>query len=139
MMTIRRQIEGRNFTFFCESWSNSRAWGHRAVLMQDGRELQDQKCRYYNRTWECWQYQSICEGAVLSEIERLEKLERIATGQESASPLYADFDRLERMYFAVQGKYCDLCANFEKWLYNQGYFGTVAAMKDTPKVAILIN
>lgn len=39
--------------------------------MQDGRELQDQKCRYYNRTWECWQYQSICEGAVLSEIERL--------------------------------------------------------------------
>jgi len=71
--------------------------------------------------------------------ERLEKLERIATGQETASPLYADFDRLERMYFAVQGKYCDLCANFEKWLYNQGYFGTVAVMKDTPKVAILIN
>ena len=67
--------------------------------------------------------------------ERLEKLERIATG----SPLYADFDRLERMYFAVQGKYCDLCASFEKWLYNQGYFETVAAMKDTPKVAILIN
>lgn len=71
MMTINRQIEGRNFTFFCESWSNSRAWGHRAVLMQGGRELQDQKCRYYNRTWESWQYQSICEAVVYSEIQRL--------------------------------------------------------------------
>lgn len=71
MMTIKRQIEGRDFTFFCESWSNSRAWGHRAVLMQNGCEIQDQKCRYYNRTWESWQYQSVCEYAVLSEIERL--------------------------------------------------------------------
>lgn len=71
MMTIRREIEGRNFTFFCESWSNSRAWGHRAVLMEGGRVLQDQKCTYYNRTWESWQYQSICEAVVRSEIERL--------------------------------------------------------------------
>ena len=71
MMTIRRQLESRDFTFFCESWSNSRAWGHRAVLMEGGRELQDQKCRYYNRTWESWQYQSICKAVVYSEIQKL--------------------------------------------------------------------
>lgn len=71
--------------------------------------------------------------------ERLEHLERIATGQTPASPLYKDIERLERLYFTIQGKYCDLCANFEKWLYNQGYFGTIAAYKDTPKQAILLN
>lgn len=71
--------------------------------------------------------------------ERLEHLERIATGQTPASPLYQDLERLERLYFAVQGKYCDLCAKFEKWLYNQGYFCTIAAYKDTPKQAILLN
>lgn len=71
MMTIERQIEGRSFTFFCESWSNSRAWGHRAVLMEEGRKLQDQKCRYYNRTWESWEFQSICRVVVCSEIQRL--------------------------------------------------------------------
>lgn len=71
--------------------------------------------------------------------ERLERLERIATGQTPASPLYQDPERLERLYFSIQDKYCELCASFEKWLYNQGYFGTIAARLDTPKVAILLN
>lgn len=71
--------------------------------------------------------------------ERLEHLERIATGQTPASPLYQNLGRLERLYFTIRGKYCDLCASFEKWLYSCGYFGTIAAYKDTPKQAILIN
>lgn len=88
-----------------------------------------------NQAYTIARYKSEISGV----FERLEKLERIATGQDAASSFYADFDRLERMYFAVLGKYCDLCASFEKWLYNQGYFETVAAIRETPKLAILIN
>lgn len=70
-MLISREIEGRNFQIFCESWSNSRAWGHRAVLMSNGDRLQDVKVRYYNRTWECWQYQSVAQSAVYNELQEM--------------------------------------------------------------------
>lgn len=52
------------FELVCEYWETSRAWGHRAVLLDRGVELADVKVRYYNRTWERYTYQSAMREAV---------------------------------------------------------------------------
>ena len=65
-----KTVNGKNFTFVCDGWSNSRAWGHLVVLLDgSGREVSRCKIRYYNRTWESWRFQSACRGAVDSLIE----------------------------------------------------------------------
>ena len=66
-----REIKVRNtkFRFVCEGWSNSRAWGHRVVLFENGREIDEAKIRYYNRTWECYTYQSCMQKVVDQLIE----------------------------------------------------------------------
>lgn len=64
-MKIREiKVRGTNFKFVCESYSNSRAWGHRVVLFENGYEMADVKIRYYNRTWECYDFQTTMLKAV---------------------------------------------------------------------------
>lgn len=70
MEIISKSVNGVNFSFVCDGWSNSRAWGHLVVLLDgSGREVSRCKIRYYNRTWESWRFQSACRGAVDSLIE----------------------------------------------------------------------
>ena len=70
MEIISKSVNGVNFSFVCDGWSNSRAWGQLVVLMDDrGVEVSRCKIRYYNRTWESWRFQSACRGAVDSLIE----------------------------------------------------------------------
>ena len=58
-MEIReKRINGKVYRFVNESWSRSNAWGHRSVLLVNGRELEESKVRYYNRTWEYYQFQT---------------------------------------------------------------------------------
>lgn len=47
-----------------ESWSTSRAWGHKTNLLKNGYEMAENKCRYYNRTWESYTYQTCMFGAI---------------------------------------------------------------------------
>lgn len=69
MEIISKSVNGANFSFVCEGWSNSRAWGHLVVLLDgSGREISRCKIRYYNRTWESWRFQSACRGAVYNLI-----------------------------------------------------------------------
>lgn len=64
-MIIREvKVKGINFKFVCESWSNSKGWGHRVVLFENDREINEAKIKYYNRTWECYTYQSCMQKAV---------------------------------------------------------------------------
>ena len=50
-MVIREvKVKGINFKFVCESWSNSKGWGHRVVLFENDREINEAKIKYYNRT-----------------------------------------------------------------------------------------
>lgn len=58
-MEIRKvNFKGREYQIVNESWSNSYAWGHKSTLLRNGVELASTKVRYYNRTWEYYQYQS---------------------------------------------------------------------------------
>ena len=43
----------------CNSESTRYGFRHLATLMRDGREVQDGKCTYQNRTWESFEFQSV--------------------------------------------------------------------------------
>lgn len=63
------QIRKNEYTFVCEYWETSRAWGHKVTLFKNDYEMATNKVRYYNRTWECYRYQSCMRGAVCKAIE----------------------------------------------------------------------
>jgi hypothetical protein len=50
---------GNKIEIVCEVWSKSGRWGHRAVCLYNGREVAEVKRRYYNRTWEAYQFDSV--------------------------------------------------------------------------------
>ena len=55
------------FKIVAYSYETSNSWGHKAKLMKNNDYiLNEYKIRYYNRTWECYQYQSVIK-AVLSD------------------------------------------------------------------------
>ncbi len=73
MKLFEHKINGKKYTFVCDSWSNSRNWGHECKLMiNGGYELASERVTYYNRTWEAYQYQSIMRNVVYNQLERLE-------------------------------------------------------------------
>lgn len=69
-MEIRKNQVGKTtYTFVCETWENSRAWGHKVTMFRNDYEMLSNKIRYYNRTWEMYRYQSCMQGAVRKAIE----------------------------------------------------------------------
>lgn len=68
-MIIEHIIEGRKFTFACHTWETRNAWGHEVHLHRDCNEISKARVRYYNRTWERYQYQSACIQAVNNAID----------------------------------------------------------------------
>lgn len=51
-----------------ESWERSNAWGHEAKAFWCGREVAKARIRYYNRTWERYQFESV----LLSLVDKLD-------------------------------------------------------------------
>ena len=73
MELIRKNINGIEFTFTNNTWSNSNGWGHETRLFQNCCEIGKNRVRYYNRTWECYTYQSCMQGCVYQLIDELEE------------------------------------------------------------------
>ena len=48
----------------CHTYETRNSWGHKAVLYLDGSEVTNARIKYYNRTWESYEYQSICQEIV---------------------------------------------------------------------------
>lgn len=70
MEIIKRTINNNNYTFICETWETSRAWGHKVTLFRNDSEYTTQKITYYNRTWESYRYQTCifkCIEAIIDE------------------------------------------------------------------------
>lgn len=63
-------FEYKNYKIVAESWETSRSWGHNATLFKDDYELTHSRIRYLNRTWECYQYQSVILDAIYEAIKR---------------------------------------------------------------------
>lgn len=71
-ITIGRGANKFNFNFICE-WGNTRnGFKHTCNLIVNGLHNVKNVCHYYNRTWECYDYQTVMRGALdtyKSEIE----------------------------------------------------------------------
>lgn len=58
-MTVRKiNVNGKEYEFVNNSRSNRSGFVHESTLLVNGVEKDTIKCQYYNRTWECYQYQS---------------------------------------------------------------------------------
>lgn len=73
-MEIKKfKIEDSNFMFVCNTYSTSQSWGHKATLFENDIQIGENTIRYYNRTWEMYQYQSVMQGAVSKLKEKAQK------------------------------------------------------------------
>ena len=52
----------RHLEVACESQNTRYGFRHLAHLLRDGREVADNKCCYYNRTWERYEFESVIKG-----------------------------------------------------------------------------
>lgn len=63
-----------NYTIVAETWETRTAWGHKATLIKTNADgysitMATNKIRYYNRTWESYQYQSVVKGLIYKAIQ----------------------------------------------------------------------
>lgn len=78
-MIYNKEINGVKFTFVCESWRTRNNWGHEVTLYKnDTLKVSRVKIRYYNRTWECYQYQSAIKSVILDVIEKTKAAAKMA-------------------------------------------------------------
>lgn len=73
-MIYNKEINGVKFTFVCESWKTRNSWGHKVALYKNENLLiGTAKVRYYNRTWEKYQYQSTIKSVIFNAIEEIKE------------------------------------------------------------------
>lgn len=78
-MTIQKVNE--DISIGCEVWNRGNsAWGHEAKLFYKGEEVESNRVRYYNRTWEAYQFDTVKSGLMskLDESKSLSLSERRA-------------------------------------------------------------
>lgn len=78
-MIYNKEINGVKFTFVCESWKTRNSWGHKVVLYKNNTLLiGTAKVRYYNRTWERYQYQCTIKSVIFNAIEEIKAAAKVA-------------------------------------------------------------
>lgn len=71
-MDIKKfNVGDSEYEFVNEAWETSSAWGHKTVLLKNNYQISEGKCRYYNRTWERYTYQSCMQRSVNNLIDEL--------------------------------------------------------------------
>lgn len=58
------EVDGVKYNFLCRTWETSQSWGHEVELKEGYRTIATARCRYYNRTWEMFTYQTCMEKAI---------------------------------------------------------------------------
>ena len=71
-MEIRKLKNGWQFV---NNWrSNRSGFVHETTLFNDsGYKVGEYKCQYYNRTWECYEYQTVMKNCIYNLIEEKQK------------------------------------------------------------------
>lgn len=86
-----------DFSFACRGWSTSRAWGHEVFLLDGWHECGRARVRYYNRTWECYTFQSAMFEAVddyeKHELERYLNNRKIELGFKGFDKEWNEFEK----------------------------------------------
>ena len=64
----------KDISIVCEAWNRgSNAWGHEAKLYYNGQQIESARVRYYNRTWEAYQFDTVCDN-LLSKLDNTKTL-----------------------------------------------------------------
>ena len=64
MSITKKAINNNEYMFINHSRGNRSGFVHETELYQNDRLISEYKIQYYNRTWECYQYQSVMRGAI---------------------------------------------------------------------------
>lgn len=97
----------KDVSFFCEYYETRNSWGHRGHVMGIGLNCLDTKRRYYNRTWECYTYQSLL-------FDLLDKYATYLTDIDYSKVLYLnvnelyDFKTMKRKDFMNKYTWCSV-------------------------------
>lgn len=71
-MIYNKEINGVKFTIICESWKTQNNWGHKVTLYKnDSLKVGTVRTRYYNRTWEAYQYQNAIKNVIYNTLEKI--------------------------------------------------------------------
>lgn len=77
-MIYNKEINGVKFTLVCESWRTRYSWGHEVTLYKnDFAKIGRAKIRYYNRTWESYQYQSAIQCVISQAINEIKAAAKV--------------------------------------------------------------
>jgi len=49
----------KNYSVVCQSEKTRNGFRHVATLLKGGQEIARAKCTYLNRTWECYEFESV--------------------------------------------------------------------------------
>lgn len=73
-MRIKFEIENTNVEFICETVDTRSGFAHVAEMYigNDMYPYGKGRVNYYNRTWECWRYQTVCRRIVAEMLEGIE-------------------------------------------------------------------
>ena len=57
-------LNGEELEITCFTYETQYNWGHRCYVFYNNMQLKDEKITYYNRTWECFKYESLLNKVV---------------------------------------------------------------------------
>lgn len=61
-----------NYTFVCNSRNTRSGFAHDCTLYKNDLEIENASCHYLNRTWECYQYQTVMLKTIRKVMETIE-------------------------------------------------------------------
>lgn len=73
-MELRKiEYNGIVYELVCDSRNTRNGFAHDCTLFIDGREAGKGTCHYYNRTWECYRFQTVMKHTLSAVIANLKK------------------------------------------------------------------
>ncbi len=78
MTIIKKTVNGNEYEFVNSFRGNRSGFVHETTLFRNGRYEGETKIQYYNRTWECYTYQSVMKRLVSGLLEYCEEAYKTA-------------------------------------------------------------
>lgn len=91
--TFTFTVNGSPVAIYCNTTDVSTGFLHHAYLCGFGRDFEHSRIKYYNRTWEAFEYESVLKAAAakLNKAERAALLLEIETYKENEQEKYNKF------------------------------------------------
>lgn len=112
-----RKIGDDKFYLVAGSWSGSRAWGHECSLYWGNDSIvQTTRIRYYNRTWESWQYQSVMIRCLEDYIQKKTEWHEHYFKEHNGIKRMTERKRAEFKKWFKEQKSCYILDRLRKWV-----------------------